>query len=165
MVSVRWPIPYEHEPNRFEIVGRYIAQVLIMERFIDLILLDLGWSPRKLRKDKLATKIEYLREQIDRPDLGLGEWHDLPEMLTRVARHRNLFAHRMFERNPIPAHYAQGIPYEELSPEEFRDQEWEAFEASEICRQLAERTHLAPLNPGMHFGRRNPVRPPREADG
>lgn len=42
MASIRWPIPYDHQPNRFEVVGRYIAQVLLMERFIDLSLLDDG---------------------------------------------------------------------------------------------------------------------------
>jgi hypothetical protein len=158
VASIRWPLPYEHEPNRFEIVGRYIAQVLIMERFIDIVLLDLGASPRKLRRSKLATKIGELRAHIGNPDLELQEWHDLPDVLTRVARHRNLFAHRMFERNLVPTHYAQGIEYVQLSDEELRDQEWEAFFASEVCRQLAERTGLGTLNPGMHFGRTDPKR-------
>jgi hypothetical protein len=108
---------------------------------------------------KLATKIDHIRDLVERD--GLHEWSDLPDMMTKVARHRNLFAHRMFERNPVPIHYAQGIAYEERSAVELQDQEWEAFEASEVCRQLAERLHLAPLNPGVHFDRTNPVRPPR----
>lgn len=158
-VCIRWPLPYDHAPNRFEVVGRYIAQVLIMERFIDFVLLDNGFSPRKLQRAKLATKIEEVRALIAKPELGLDEWDDLPDMMAKVAGHRNLFAHRMFERNAVPHHYAQGIPYEELTDPELHEQEWEAVEASEVCRQLAERTHYGPLNPGKHFGRTNPQRP------
>jgi len=45
-ITVDWPIPYDHRPNDFEVVGRHIAQTILMERYIDLILLNQGGSPR-----------------------------------------------------------------------------------------------------------------------
>jgi hypothetical protein len=150
---IRWPIPYLHAANDFEVVGRYIAQTVLMERFIDMILLDTGTSARRLKRAKLASKIEGVRAVIQRPELNLGEWQDLPEMMTKVARHRNLFAHRMMERGALPPHYGQGIPYRRLPDDELREQEQEAFVASEVCRQLCERLSHGPLNPDVHFGR------------
>jgi hypothetical protein len=41
-VAIRWPVPWEGSPNAFELVGRYIAQTILLERFLDLILLDEG---------------------------------------------------------------------------------------------------------------------------
>ena len=154
---IRWPIPYEHNPNGFEVVGRYIAQTILMERFSDLILLNqqlvtTDW----LMSTTLAGKIKKLRSVVDKPDLDLSEWDDLPDLMTKVANNRNAFAHRMFERGDMPTHYGQGIPYEKLSDDELHEQEREAFVASEVCRQLLERLTLAPLNPGVHFGRSNP---------
>ncbi len=107
-------MPWDGSPNSFEIVGRYIAQTIQMERFLDLILLDEGVQPKRL-----------LREALD-----------------------------------LPPHYRQGIPYVALSDDELDDQAREAFAATELCRQLVERLQLAPLNPGMHFGRREPDWPP-----
>jgi hypothetical protein len=153
-------LPYDEDdaPNLYEVVGRYIAQVIHMERFIDMALLDQGASPSELKRAKLARKIEDMAVLIERPELNLSEWHDLPQMMTRVARHRNLFAHRMLERSPSPSHYGQGLPYVTLSDDELHEQEWEAFEASEVCRQLLEALTLRRLNPGMHFGRTDPQR-------
>ena len=104
----------------------------------------------------LAGKIKKLRSVVDKPDLVLSEWDDLPDLMTKVANNRNAFAHRMLERGDVPTHYGQGIPYEKLSDDELHEQEREAFVASEVCRQLLERLTLAPLNPGVHFGRSEP---------
>lgn len=153
---IRWPIPYDPGPNGFEVVGRYIAQTVQMERFIDMILLGQGAKPRDIKRAKLSRKIEDVRAVVQRPELELTEWHDLPDMMEKVARNRNAFAHRMFERGAMPTHYGQGIPYESLSDEELREQEREAFAASEVCRQLLERFTLEPLNPGVRFGRTDP---------
>ena len=160
MSKVIWPIPYDHQPNRFEVVGRYIAQTIQMERFIDLILLDQEAKPRDLKRAKLGSKIEAVRSLIEHPEACLDEWHDLPDMMKKVAQNRNDFAHRMFDRGVLPRHYAPGIEYEELSVEELREQEREAFVATEVCRQLASRFLYGPLNPGMHFGRTEPKWPP-----
>jgi hypothetical protein len=160
MAMIRWPLPYDHHPNRFEVVGRYIAQTIQMERFIDLILLEHGAKPRRLKRAKLAAKIKDLRSLVERADLGLDEWGDLPDLMTKVARNRNDFAHRMFDRAVLPPHYRQGIQYEELTEEELREQEKEAFVATELCRQLASRILHGPLNPGVHFGRTDPGWPP-----
>ena len=152
-----WPIPYEHGPNGFEIVGRYIAQTIQMERFIDLILLNqqlvtTDWLVGK----PLADKIKKVRSVVDNLDLDLSAWNDLPDLMKKVADNRNAFAHRMFERGDMPTHYGQGLPYERLSDDELHEQEREAFVASEVCRQLLERLTLAPLNPGKHFRRSDP---------
>lgn len=157
VVILRWPIPYEHNPNGFEVVGRYIAQTIQMERFIDMILLNqqlvtTDW----LMRAALALKIKKVRSVVENRDLDLSEWNDLPDLMRKVADNRNAFAHRMFERGDMPTHYGQGIPYEKLSDNELREQEREAFVSSEVCRQLLERLTLAPLNPGVHFGRSEP---------
>lgn len=57
MAMIRWPIPYDHEPNGYEIVGRYITQTLFMERFVDMLLLDNGANPRRLIRKTLSDKI------------------------------------------------------------------------------------------------------------
>lgn len=153
---IRWPIPYDPGPSSFEIVGRYIGQTVLMERFIDLILLEQGTKPHYLKRANLSRKIDDVRAVIERPELALNEWHDLPDMMLKVARNWNLFAHRMFERGAMPNHYGQSIPYESLSDEDLAAQEREAFMASEICRQLVARLTLTTLNPGRHFGRSDP---------
>lgn len=155
MARVYWPLPYDRDspPNPFEIVGRYIAQTIVMERFIDFVLLDTGMDSAKLMKTRLSDKIRALADVIARPDLGLEEWRDLPVMMRKVSKHRNAFAHRMFERNDVPHHFTPTVEYVGLGDNELMAQVREAFEASEVCRQLAERLRLAPLNPGRHFGR------------
>jgi hypothetical protein len=153
MAMIRWPLPYDHAPNDFEVVGRYIAQTIQMERFIDIILLHDGAQPRDLIRAKLSRKVEDVRLLIERAAGALDEWHDLLDLMLSVARHRNGFAHRMFERGALPSHYGQGVPYKVLSDEELRQQETEAFQASEACRQLVERLTLASLNSDVHFGR------------
>lgn len=152
---VHWPLPYDGEPNEFEIVGRYIAQTLIMERFVDLILLKQGMKPRDLKRATLSAKIEELRELID-ADSELDDWRDIPDRMRGVAQNRNLFAHRLFERNETPLHYRQGLSYERLSGEELRAQEKEAFVVSELGRQLVSKILHGPLNPGVEFGRTEP---------
>jgi hypothetical protein len=158
VAMIRWPIPYEHDPNEFEVVGRYIAQTILMERLIDMILLDQQLVTKDWLKKhaRLADKIKKVRSVVNEPGLGLSEWSDLPDLMKRVADNRNAFAHRMFERGDMPTHYGQGIPYEKLSDGELHQQEREAFVASDVCRQLLERLTLAPLNPGLHFGRHDP---------
>lgn len=156
MAMISWPIPYNHDPNAFEIVGRYIAQTIVMERFVDIILLSHGTNPRRLLRTTLSDKIKALERLIERPELNLHEWSDLPGMMQKVACHRNAFAHRMMERGDLPPHYEQGLPYKALSDAELHEQEREAFIASEACRQLVERVVVAPLNPGMYFGRADP---------
>lgn len=160
MAVIRWPIPYDHEPNRFEIVGRYIAQTIQMERFIDLILLNRGARPRVLKRTKLRAKIEDLRSIVERPDLGLEEWRDLPDLMGKVARNRNDFAHRMFDRSTYPRHYTSALDHEELTATELHKQEREAFVATELCRQLASRFLYGPLNPDVRFTRQDPKWPP-----
>lgn len=157
---VYWPIPYDHQPNAYEVIGRYIAQTVLMERFIDMILLNQDWSPRRLLRSKLARKIEGVQTVIEDASPRFDLWSDLPGKLTAVARNRNAFAHRMFERGPIPVHYAQGIEYEKLSDEELHEQERQAFVASELCRQVAAWLQKAPLNPGSEPHRSEPTWPP-----
>src|SRR2546423_3449273 len=96
---------------------------------------------------------------VSAPERGLQAWSDLENRMAKVARNRNAFAHRMMERGDLPPHYGQGIPYVALSDDELDDQAREAFTATELCRQLVERLQLAPLNPGIHFGRREPESP------
>ncbi len=161
MVMITWPVPYNGEPNDFEIVGRYIAQTILMERFIDSVLLNHGTKPHDLMRMKLARKIEEVRDIISKPDSGVSEWSGLPDMMKKVAGNRNQFAHRMMQRGAIPSHYAQGLSYEALSVADLREQEREAFSASELCRQLADHYILSPLNEGKRFGRTDPTWPPR----
>jgi len=97
VAMINWPIPYAPGPNAFEVVGRYIAQTVQMERFIDMILLEQGAKPRDLKRAKLSRKIEDVRAVVQRPESELNEWSDLPDMMVKVAQNRNLFAHRMFE--------------------------------------------------------------------
>lgn len=160
-VVVHWPIPYDHEPNDFEVVGRYIAQTIQMERFIDLILLDQGWSPRKVKRAKLQPKIDAVEGYIEADARRREVWSDLPDKMRKVARNRNDFAHRMFERGALPVHYAQGLQYERLTDEELHEQEGEAFIASELCRQLAGWFLYAPLNDNYQYLRGDPVYPPQ----
>lgn len=157
MAMIRWPLPYDHEPNGYEIVGRYITQTLFMERFVDMLLLANGANPQRLIRKTLSDKISEVGKLIDRPGSGLEEWHDLPEMMRKVAKNRNRFVHHTLSNSGhFPSHYGQGIPVEAVSNEQLREQEREAFMASEVCRQLLERFSLEPLNPGMHVGRRDP---------
>ncbi len=160
-VVIHWPIPYDHQPNDFEVVGRYLAQTILMERFIDLILLHQGSKPRTLKRTKLATKISDLEALIGQDDLRRETWADLPDMMRAVARHRNAFAHRMFERGALPVHYAQGLKYERLSDDELLEQERDAFVASELCRQLVGWFLYAPLNDDYQYRRTEPEWPPR----
>jgi hypothetical protein len=99
-------------------------------------------------------------EVIATPERDLQEWNDLVERMAKVARNRNAFAHRMMERGDLPAHYGQGIPHTALTDDELDEQAREAFTASELCRQLAERLRLSPLNAGVRFGRSEPSWPP-----
>jgi hypothetical protein len=160
MASIRWPVPWDGAPNVFEIVGRYVAQTIQMERFVDMILLHEGVRPERLIKQTLAWKIERVGRVIAAPGRDLLEWSDLEERMAKVARNRNAFAHRLMERSPQPSHYGQGLPDVVLSDAELEDQVREAFTASELCRQLVERLLLTPLNPGHHFGRTEPSWPP-----
>ncbi len=153
-------MPWDGSPNSFEIVGRYIAQTIQMERFLDLILLDEGVQPKRLLREALGWKIKKVGEVVSTPERGLQAWSDLEDRMAKVAQNRNAFAHRIMERGDLPPHYRQGIPYVALSDDELDDQAREAFAATELCRQLVERLQLAPLNPGMHFGRREPDWPP-----
>ncbi|MDQ1699505.1 MAG: hypothetical protein QOG34_1368 [Frankiaceae bacterium] len=73
MVMIRWPIPYDPGANDLEIVGRYIAQTIMMERFIDMILLEQGSTPRELKRAKLSHKIEKVCALVERPELALDE--------------------------------------------------------------------------------------------
>lgn len=134
--------------------------MILLERFLDLILLDEGVQPKRLLQQTLAWKIKKVGEVISAPERGLQAWSDLEERVAKVARNRNGFAHRMMERGDLPHHYGQGIPYVTLSDDELDDQAREAFTATELCRQLLERLQLAPLNLGIHFGRREPDWPP-----
>jgi hypothetical protein len=156
VVGIRWPVPWDGTPNDFEIVGRYLAQTILMERFVDMILLHDGVKPAVLKRTRLSNKIEQVGEIIARPDLDLREWDDLPDLMRKVTQHRNAFAHRLMERGALPPHYGQGIPYVRLTEEELGDQVREAFVASEVCRQLTERLTLASLYPGRRFRRRDP---------
>lgn len=159
-VAIRWPLPWDGFPNAFEMVGRYIAQTILLERFLDLILLDQGVRPKRLLGETLAWKIKRAGEIIATPERDLQEWSDLEERMSAVARNRNAFAHRMMERGALPAHYGQSIPYIALADGELEEQAREAFAASELCRQVAERLRLSPLNPGIRFGRKEPSWPP-----
>lgn len=150
---IRWPLPYEGSPNGFEVVGRYIGQVVTMERFVDMILLQHGAKPRALKRAKLNRKIDDLRVLLHRPELELDEWEDLPDKLTKVSRNRNRFAHRMFERGAMPSHYGQGIPYVPLSDEELRAEIAEAVEITDLCRRLLMLHVEAPLNPSLRYSR------------
>lgn len=154
MASVVVVHPFPHDSaNRYEAVGRFIAQVVIIERALDLILVaQPQHQPRELIRMKLARKIELISELIRDPALDLGDFDDLPGKLTTVKGSRNLFAHRMLARGPI-AHFTQGLPYESISKDEQHQQEAEAVEAYEVCRLLHQRLILDPLNPGMHTER------------
>lgn len=160
---IHWPIPYDHEPNDFEVVGRYVAQTIQMERFIDLILLDQEWKPRNLKRATLASKIDGVATLIEQDVSRCDTWSDLPDKMREVARNRNAFAHRMFERGALPMHYAQGLEYERLTDEELHEQERQAFMASELCRQLAGWFLYAPLNPGYSYCRTEPEWPPQQS--
>jgi len=155
-VMVHHPLPHDSE-NRYEAVGRFIAQVVIIERALDLILVaQPQHQPRELIRMKLARKIELISELISDPALDLGDFDDLPGKLTTVKGSRNLFAHRLFARGPR-THFTQGLPYEIISEDEQRQQEAEAVEAYEICRLLHQRLIIDPMNPGMHTERLQPV--------
>jgi len=156
-ITVHWPIPYDHRPNDFEVVGRHIAQTILMERFIDLILLNQGWKPQNLKRTKLATKIDGIQDLIEQDAARSDTWSDLPEKMREVARNRNAFAHRMMERGAIPMHYAQGLEYDRLTDNELNDQNRQAFIASELCRQLAGWFLYPPLNPDYQYRRVEPA--------
>jgi hypothetical protein len=73
-ITVHWPIPYDHRPNDFEVVGRHIAQTILMERFIDLILLNQGWKPQSLKRTKLARKIDGIQDLIEQDAARRDTW-------------------------------------------------------------------------------------------
>lgn len=155
-VVVHLPLPHDSD-NRYEAVGRFIAQAVIIERTLDLILVaQPQHQPRELIRMKLALKIELISDLIRDPALDLGDFDDLPDKLTTVKGSRNLFAHRMLARGPV-AHFEQGLPYEIISEDEQHQQEAEAAEAYEICRLLHQRLIIDPLNPGMRTERPLPV--------
>jgi hypothetical protein len=156
-ITVTWPIQYDHTPNDFEVVGRYIAQTIVMGRFIDLILLNQGWKPQNLKRTKLATKIDGIRDLIEQDAARHDAWADLPEKMREVARNRNAFAHRLLSRSVIPTHYAQGLKDDRLTDKELNDQNRQAFIASELCRQLAGWFLDPPLNPGYQYRRVEPA--------
>lgn len=154
MVSTRWPLPSDQACNDYELVGRYIAQTILMERFVDMALLIDGAKPRDLKRAKLSSKIGDLTAFLQRPDNGLqDEWQDVPGRLTAVARHRNLFAHRMMDRAHMPSHLTECWLYERLSNEDRRAQEVEAFDATEAMRGLYLCLSMPALNPGLRFTR------------
>ncbi|MEP7192907.1 MAG: hypothetical protein ABI903_08600 [Actinomycetota bacterium] len=153
---IHWPIPYDHRPNDFEVVGRHIAQTILMERFIDLILLNQGWKPQNLKRTKLATKIDGIQDLIEQDAARRDTWADLPGRMREVARNSHAFAHRMFERDAIPMHYAQGLEYDPLTDNEPNDQNRRSFIASELCRQLAGWFLDPPLNSGYQHRRSSP---------
>ena len=56
VVVVHHPLPYDSD-NRYEAVGPFIAEVVIIERAFDLILVaQPQHQPRELIRMKLATK-------------------------------------------------------------------------------------------------------------
>lgn len=152
---IRWPLPYDGSPNAFEIMGRFLAQAIHMERLLDMALLDRQVSAKRLQDMTLSEKIKALRTLLSRNDLGLqDEWSDVPDMLERVRLHRNAFAHRFMERPEAePSHYGDGIPYRPLSDDELHRQIAEAVEATEACRRLIGCLTLPSLNPDTAFTR------------
>lgn len=155
VAMIRWPLPYEGDPNVYEIVGRFMWQAIHMERLLDIVLLERQVGAARLQGMTLSEKIKALRALLDRDDLGLAdEWTDVPDRLEQVRLYRNAFAHRFMERpDAEPSHYGQGIPYRPLSDDELHLQIRETVEATEICRQLLECLSSAPLNPEVTFTR------------
>ena len=149
-------MPYDpsEEPNGYEVLGRYVAQVLTMERFLDFILLIEQVKPRDLKRMYLAPKIEKVTALIRQPDQGLSAWDELPDKMTQVRQNRNLFAHRMFDRTvPLPAHFG-GELGEPLTMEELREQESEAVEVTYLVQSLYERMHYGADEPQLFPPRR-----------
>ena len=144
---IYWPVPWDGSANDYEKAGRYIAQTTLMERFLDLILLDVGVEPTRLRRQTLDWKIKKVGEVIATPDRQLQAWSDLEACMTKVRLNRNAFAHRMMERSPVSIHYGHGLLYVALSDEELEEQAREAFVATELCRQIVECLHPWPTQP------------------
>jgi hypothetical protein len=139
----------DDEPsNRYELIGRYIAQTINIEVVLDRIIFvylsesvswprEQFWTRSVLGNMGLSRKVAVVADLIDAE--GFADFADLPTRLRKVVTYRNRLAHRML----LPDHEAgrghvdqYGRKTEVLTAEEQERQRVETIAVHTACCEL-----------------------------